>query len=282
MTETLARIPDAQSLYLRAASTLMRRPKGRPALPALAVQVKDIGVEAAHLQGYAQVCGFAESEQLPITFPHVMAGALHLHLLTQKPFPFPLLGLVHIRNEIAQRRALAADERFDLQVRVGESREVRQGIEFDLLTEALSGGEAVWSEVSTMLHRMPGPKGASQRPAPAPVALADYRSFSAPADIGRRYAQVSRDYNPIHLAPWSAKLFGFKRHIAHGMWSAAQCAALLQAELGREPQALSVQFKQPLFLPGRVALKFSRDGQGIAFALLASRADKVHLTGALR
>lgn len=281
MTETLSQIPDAQRLYLKAATTLTRRPKGRPTLPALEVQVKDVGADTRHLAEYREVCGFAGGETLPITFPHVMAGALHLHLLTQKPFPFPLLGLVHIRNDIRQTRALRADERFDLFVRIGESREVRQGIEFDMLTEAAVGGEAVWTETSTILHRIPGPKGQAPRPPAAPSALADYRSFTAPADIGRRYARVGRDYNPIHLAPLPAKLFGFKRHIAHGMWSLAHCAALLQPELGREPQALSVQFKQPLFLPGRVALKFNREGAGLAFALLSSRSDKVHLAGVL-
>lgn len=282
MTQTLTQIPDAQRLYLKAATTLTRRPKGRPTLPALEVQVNDVAVDARHLADYQEVCGFAAQDRLPITFPHVMAGALHLHLLTQKPFPFPLLGLVHIRNEIRQLRALAADERLDLHVRIGESREVRQGIEFDMLTEASSGGTAVWSETSTILHRIPGPKGPAQRPAPAPSTLADYRSFTAPADIGRRYARVGRDYNPIHLAPLSAKLFGFKRHIAHGMWSLAHCAALLEPELGCEPTVLSAQFKQPLFLPGRVALKFNREGDGLAFALLSSRSDKVHLAGVLR
>ncbi len=282
MTETLSQIPDAQRLYLKAATTLTRRPQGQPALPALEVRVCDVAVDGRHLADYREVCGFAESQTLPITFPHVMAGALHLHLLTQKPFPFPLLGLVHIRNDIRQSRALRADERFDVHVRIGESRAVRQGIEFDLLTEVASGGEPVWTETSTILHRIPGPKSQVPRPAPAPAALADYRSFTAPADIGRRYARVGRDYNPIHLAPLPAKLFGFKRHIAHGMWSLARCAALLQPELGHEPQALSVQFKQPLFLPGRVALRFTREEDGFAFALLSSRSDKIHLTGALR
>ncbi|MEQ1438312.1 MaoC/PaaZ C-terminal domain-containing protein [Fontimonas sp. SYSU GA230001] len=282
-TQTLSQIPDARRLFLKAATTIGRRPKGQPKLPALEVEVKDVGVDASHLASYAEVCGFANTERLPITFPHVMAGALHLHLLTQKTFPFPLLGLVHVRNEIRQQRALRPDERFDLRVRVGESRAVRQGIEFDLLTDLSIGEAPVWTEVSTILHRVPTPKAApAPRPAPAPSALSDYRSFTAAADIGRRYAPVGHDFNPIHLTPLAARLFGFKRHIAHGMWSLAHCAALLEAELPQAPRELAVQFKQPLFLPGRVTLKFRRGGDGIEFALLASRADKVHLTGSLR
>lgn len=282
-TQTLSQVPNARRLFLKAATTITRRPKGQPQLPSLEVEVKDVAVDAKHLAAYAGVCGFERIDRLPITFPHVMAGALHLHLLTQKAFPFPLLGLVHIRNEIRQRRALQPDERFDLRVRIGDSRAVRQGIEFDMLTDLTIAGEPVWTEVSTILHRVPGPKGAAgARPAPTPSALADYRSFTAAADIGRRYAPVGHDFNPIHLTPLAARLFGFKRHIAHGMWSLAHCAALLEGELAQAPAALSVQFKQPLFLPGRVTLKFNRGIDGIDFALLSSRSDKTHLAGTLR
>lgn len=283
-TQTLSQIPNARRLFLKAATTVTRRPKGEPQLPALEVEVKDVAVDAQHLAAYAQVCGFERTDRLPITFPHVMAGALHLHLLTQKAFPFPLLGLVHIRNDIRQQRALQPDERFDLRVRIGESRTVRQGVEFDMLTDLTVAGETLWTEVSTILHRRPGPQGApAPRPPPAPSPLADYRSFIAAADIGRRYAPVGHDFNPIHLAPLAARLFGFKRHIAHGMWSLAHCAALLEGELAQPPAALSVQFKQPLFLPGRVTLKFNRGADdSIEFALLSSRSDKTHLTGTLR
>src|SRR3546814_2307113 len=150
--------------------------------------------------------------------------------------------------------------------------------------------DLVWSELMTTLFRMPSPQKAASRPAPQPqiAALSEYIAVTAAADTGRRYAKVGKDFNPIHLTPFTARLFGFKRHIAHGMWTAAHCAALLSDRIEAEPTALDVQFRQPLFLPGRAALKFAHragsgsQGTGIDFALLASGADKVHLTGVLR
>jgi len=47
-------------------------------------------------------------------------------------------------------------------------------------------------------------------------------TFPVFKDTGLRFAAVVADYNPIHLYPWSAKLFGFKRAIAHGMFVAAK------------------------------------------------------------
>ena len=52
-----------------------------------------------------------------------------------------------------------------------------------------------------------------------------------PGDLGRRYAAVSGDRNPIHLYPLTAKALGFPRQIAHGMWSLARCVAALENRL---------------------------------------------------
>lgn len=87
--------------------------------------------------------------------------------------------------------------------------------------------------------------------------------------------------NPIHLSPLSARLFGYPRAIAHGMWSLARCAALLEPQLAGSPTRLDAAFKQPLFLPGRIALKHQAGAQGIDFSLLSRNADKVHLVGLL-
>ncbi len=290
MNTRLACMPSVPSLYLKAATTILRRPKDRLELPALGVEVSKVRVSGLQLANYRSICGFADSHHLPISFPHVMAAPLHMQLLTHAEFPLPLLGLVHVRNRISQRRGLGSGESFDFEVRLGESREVRQGLEFDILTSVRVDGEEVWSEVMTTLFRMGRPKQPAARPPPEQTAarLSEYVAVDAPADIGRRYAAVGKDFNPIHLTPLTARLFGFKRHIAHGMWSLAHCAALLAERVDGDPRRLDVQFRQPLFLPGRAALKFGyrssagdhRDG--IEFVLLASYGDKIHLTGVLR
>ena len=80
-------------------------------------------------------------------------------------------------------------------------------------------------------------------------------------DLGRRYAAVSGDHNPIHLYPLTAKALGFKRQIAHGMWSLARCVAAVENRL---PDAVTVDaaFKKPIFLPGSVAFGVSRHERG--------------------
>lgn len=284
MSEVLSAAPSPFSILLKAGSTARRKPKGKPELPKLSSAMQDVRVDAANLAGYNRVCGFEPRDTLPITYPQVMVSALHMHLMSKPEFPLPMLGLVHVRNHIEQTRLLRADEAFGVNVAIGESRDVRAGLEFDLLTEFSADGAVVWKAVTTILFRVPGPKGQGGKPpaAPAPQ-LSQYQSFDAPADIGRQYAKVSGDYNPIHMSALSAKLFGFPRAIAHGMWTLARVAALVESELaGKAPSTLDVQFKQPLLLPGKIAAKYQTGAGGIEFAVLARGSDKVHLTGSLR
>lgn len=283
MTQILQTPPSPLPIYLKAAMTAGRKPPPGVSLPPLQVALMNVRTDPARLDAYRQVCGLAEAPGLPLTYPQIAATGLHMHLMTQPQFPFPLLGLVHVRNRIRQTRPLGVDEAYDLHVSLGEVREARAGLEFDLLTEARVGDEAVWEASTTVLYRNRKPAAAGGKPPPPPAdtTLSEYRSFAAPADIGRRYARVSGDYNPIHLYPVTARLFGFSRAIAHGMWSLARCLGELEAELARTPRELEVQFKQPLLLPARLALKFRAQGDQISFALLSSSADKVHLSGSL-
>ncbi|MFJ1972959.1 MaoC family dehydratase [Streptomyces sp. NPDC087903] len=103
-------------------------------------------------------------------------------------------------------------------------------------------------------------------PEPLPV-LADWRLG---ADVGRRYGAVSGDRNPIHLHPLTARLFGFPRPIAHGMWTVARCLAAH----GTPPAVrIRAEFRAPVPLPGTVAYA----AEGGRFELRG--ADRVHLTG---
>lgn len=283
MALTLNKLPSAFSLYMGAMATSRRKPEGSIEIPTLEASMQNVQADARQLAGYNKVCGFKDSELLPITFPQVMVTGLQMYLMTQPQFPLPLLGLVHLRNSISQQRPLRADEAYNVIVKLGDSRENRAGLEFDLITEFSSGDEMLYRAVTTILYRKAAPKsGGKPKPEAPESQLSEYISFDAPADTGRRYASVGKDYNPIHLWAASAKLFGFPRAIAHGMWSLARCAALTQDRLKGQPKELHVQFKQPLLLPGKVAVKFNLQDDGVSFALLARNANKTHLTGSLR
>lgn len=284
MTHKLDRLPEAKPLLLKAAATITRKPRGNIVIPALGVEVQGVRADPARLAAYADLCGFAPADTLPITFPQVQAASLHMWLMTQPEFPLPLLGIVHLRNTFRQAAPLPADAAYTVRATLGESRRIRIGLEFDILTEYLDeSGAVAQSALMTVFHRMKTDESLPRVVPEAPrIGLADYASFDVPADQGRRYAPVGQDYNPIHLYALTARLFGFPRAIAHGMWALARCAGALESQLPAPARELNVQFRNPLLLPGKVALKFAGAAGGVNFALLSRRSDKLHLTGSIK
>lgn len=277
--------PSTAPLLWKAALSARRKPGATPEIPRNSVLLKNFVLSGDHIAAYNNICSLPEGT-LAITYPQVVAAPLHIHVMTQANFPLPLVGLVHLRNVITQHARLSPGTPYDVRVQVGDSRSTPQGIEVDLLTDYLADGAVQWSAVTTTLHRIKSKTRGSKPPPPPPSAVAaHYLPFEAPADTGRRYAAVAQDYNPIHLYPITAKFLGFDRAIAHGMWSVARSLGLLlpayAQQRGGAPARLSIQFKQPLFLPGRVTLKYLQAGQGMDFDLLAREGGKMHLSGRL-
>ncbi|MFD9702649.1 MaoC family dehydratase [Lentzea sp. NPDC059081] len=241
-------------MLLRAALTSFRRGETLAAQPVSST----LDVSLQHLAAYSSVCGFGLRDALPVTYPHVLGFPLQMKLMTGSGFPFPLPGLVHVANRVTQSRPLTVDEPLEITVSARDLRPHPQGTQVDVVT-SVSG---VWEGVSTYLRRTGGASGSGeelQRPTGSAV-------WRVPADIGRRYGAVSGDRNPIHLHPLGAKVFGFKRAIAHGMWTKARCVAALE---GRLPEAVTVdvRFKKPLFIPGRVEFSARENTDGWEFAV---------------
>src|SRR5690606_8670846 len=92
----------------------------------------------------------------------------------------------------------------------------RAGTQVDLVTEVDRDGETVWRGVSTYLAKGRTVAGAAaaepgERDVPALPPVAG--QWRLRPDVGRRYAAVSGDRNPIHTSALGAKLFGFPRAI---------------------------------------------------------------------
>jgi acyl dehydratase len=247
-------------------------------LPRLVVSRQRVAVDRSHVDAYARVCGFPRRDHLPLSYPHVLAFPLHLTLMTDRSFPFPAMGMVHLENTLTQHRPMTAAERHDVTVTAAHLRPHAKGRAFDIRTEVLVDGEVVWDEVSTYLRRGRG-SAEGERGLERPVVAGPGVEWRLGADLGRRYAAVSGDRNPIHLYAATAKAFGFSRQIAHGMWSKARCLAAVENRLPDHVR-VDVAFKTPVLLPATVRFTTARvEDSGLAFSLADPRTDAPHLVG---
>jgi acyl dehydratase len=248
-------------------------------VPDLVLTLKEVPVDRERLAAYDRVCMFPLRDDLPATYPHMLAFPLHLTLMTEPSFPFPALGLVHIANRIVQHRPIDSAAVLDLKVWATPLEPHPRGTQFTLRSEARVGEELVWEEDSRILKRGQPNEGARQeREPPGDEELPVAATWRLPGDLGRRYASVSGDFNPIHIHPLSAKLFGFPTAIAHGMWTQARCLAALDPRLP-DRFAVEVAFKKPILLPATVEFSEREHAAGIRFAVRGAGKGTPHLDG---
>ena len=261
------------SVYLRAAAGLLpgrRRPR---TLPGREVIGRGRPTDRDRLAAYNRVCGFRLTDTLPATYPHILAFPLAMDLMTAADFPFPVIGLIHVANRITLHRPIDAAEPLDITVGAVGLRDHERGSQFDIVATATRDGEVVWRGVSTYLRKhAQGDRPARRDQAQSPPATAVWQ---VPAKVGPEYAAVSGDRNPIHTSRVGARLFGFPRPIAHGMWSKARCLAALEGRLP-ERYTVDVQFRAPILLPGTVEFAAAAVEGGWEFGL---RSGRPHLAG---
>lgn len=247
-----------------------------------------IRLDAAAIAAYAKVCGDQSEHGVPLLYPQMLTFPLAMAYFASSFCPWPALGTVHLANRVQQHAPLQVGDVLDVEMRPGLLQAHEKGQVFTLEFQIWKDQVMVWEATQTLLRLgVPSPSGppyasALQNAQPLSVQT----SFMADSNIGRRYGRVSGDLNPIHLSALSAKLFGFRHAIAHGMWTQARALA---AMLPRQPLAQAevlVEFKTPLYLPSRATLWSTRAVPGhlphnALFEVRNAKGDKPHLRASL-
>jgi acyl dehydratase len=209
-------------------------------------------IDPRQLRRYRQALGFRD-EGIPLTYYYLLAQRAHVATMLDDAFPFRLPGTVHTENAL---RALA-EPRTDVPLVLSTSVNIRPPAEngaviAELETVARQQGTDIFTCRSTYLlvRGQRNPRRAREDKADLPV-LTGWR---IPRGMGRAYARISGDWNPIHLWTWSAKLMGLQRPIIHGMHTLARACAELEQACGRRILALEGRFRAPAPLGSELIL----------------------------
>ena len=209
-------------------------------------------IDPHQLRRYRQALGFRD-DGIPLTYYYLLAQRAHVATMLDDAFPFRLPGTVHTENAL---RALAEPLR-DVPLVLATTVTIRPPAEngavvAELDTVARQQDTVVFTCRSTYLVvRGQRRQGRARQDAKALPVLTGWR---IPRGMGRAYARISGDWNPIHLWTWSARLMGMKRPIIHGMHTLARACAELEQACGRRILALEGRFRAPVPLGSELVL----------------------------
>ncbi|MCH7383571.1 hypothetical protein MMP71_06865 [Acinetobacter dispersus] len=280
-TRHFSQLPKPYLAYPKVIQGLIfKKPKGEKVLPQVEYVVDTLKIDAKHLESYNEICGFKNDGFVPAIYLAVLSQSLQMHMMTSEAFPFPILGLVHIRNQIKQTRKIAVNEQITLSCKFGELKQHDKGLQFDFITTAKVAGEVVMENLTTYLSRQKTEKKAGEKAKDTQEPAYQLQAeWNISENTGRRYAVISGDFNLIHIHAVTAKAFGFKQAIAHGMWSKAKALASIELPAAYEAD---VWFKLPMFLPSTVEFLTAAEPKQTDFLIRNVKSKKPHVAGTVK
>ena len=212
------------------------------------------GLDQAHVARYCQALGFAPGA-VPLPYWYLPVQRAHMATLLSDDFPYRLAGMVHVENELTAHAQAPLEAPVTLATRIDVLPPTASGAVYCALeTVGSSNGEPIFTCTSKYLAVRGARSGKARGERPAVQQGAVIDSWTLGPSSGRDYARISGDWNPIHLAPWSARLMGLPAPVIHGMHSLGKTCAALEKMTGRPVASISVRFTAPVPLGEPVVL----------------------------
>ncbi len=206
------------------------------------------------------------AQALPPTFYVTWAMAALGEAIVKLPLPYDYARVLHSASEVRYSRPLCIDETAEYTTRVtsidDNPRRAKIRVE-SIVTERDSRGPEIFRNTMELHVPKPAPKQAGAKPKrPDPPAIADdMRAISdlrMPARLGRQYALVAGDFNPVHWSRLAARSMGFKSTFVQGYCTKALLAHGLIRQILRGAAdrlvSLRVEFRKPILLPATVTI----------------------------
>lgn len=297
----------AQAAIYSPSTALKVAPFDLPVLPDIVLE-KTVQINNKHCDKYNQLTEWKIGIAAVIhpNYIQTLSLPMQIQMMVTDPFPFKPMGLVHVANKIDVSFLPEQNASLQLSTAFGDVYYHRRGWLFEVITQAEVGGVMAVKGTSYYLARKKHSAEVNKYHQDTGSALPSWildmghnkhtHEISSvdlvfQADTGRRYAKVSGDYNPIHLYPYTAKLLGFNKAIAHGMFSKAWAVSKVaqQRDFYKTHCCLKTVFMQPITLPLQTQLisskKLSDNDQSptLYFSLNSNKRSKnhAHLVGSV-
>lgn len=280
-------LPTLPTMLLRSVPTMLlrKRPAQEPGDIELKLQAP--AIDRVHLAKYCQAFTHFKSA-VPLTYFYLLAQRAHLAAMLSPEFPWPILGMVHVANTMVYHQAPEFGKPLELRVLIEmpERPSTRKRVRPVYRVSFYQQQTLLVECVSTYQVGAGAPPVRGRRrevPAPELTGFSRTELWQLDSQLGRSYAHLSGDYNPIHLHPWLSRWFGFSRPIIHGMYSVACAQADLEMVLQAPVIAIDIAFRRPLILPANARCYYRTDNMSEGHLIITDPlATKAYLDGTFK
>lgn len=264
--------------------------------PDLRLTWSNYRIDPAAAVRLAAICGIdgnhSDSTRSAMLYPQVTGFRLIMAMLTHPSWPLPIWNALQVRNRITLHGPLPEASAAHLEVRPSGWRVLAKGLEIDLHTTLVHGGQLRWDSVVTFYYRglygdaaeygetlgapANSPNGGAESPGAATV------RWNVGDGHRRAFAKLTGDYNGLHQWNAYARRLGFPAAFPHPQRVLGQALAHLPVA-DQAPLTLDLWIKGPVCFGRDVVLRHwpATAGTGHRFALSLVGESRPALVGTL-
>lgn len=233
----------------------------------------NIRIPQNKIKNFRKLFSLNKQQELPISYAFIAVFPYLIKVFTDKRFALSPIGLIHLSSEFIEHQQIDYAAPFDIKILIKQNSSDDRGKLINIETKLYQNGILSVSNNNTMLKRLKQKSGKrhSQNKRVNNF-TGELLGVITRGEI-LRYSKVSADFNPIHVSSLMAKLLGFPKAIAHGMY----LLNLAITKSGIQPNYLLVAFKKPCFINTTTEINREKDK-----VIVFSDADKLHLDIAFR
>lgn len=220
-----------------------------------------------------------------LSYLYILAQRAQLATLIDTDFLYSIPGLIHIRNELRMDSPPAFNKCIEQQVGIkfegkGQGRLRRILFEVAMVQDGRQVAHNLSVYVVNNSNNLSIKKAASKTQKLEFANALMSETWPLAENIGRQYAKLSGDFNPIHLHSALSRWYGFPRPIVQGMYLVARAEARILWQIQRPLHAISVKFRNPVSLPSKPSFHLiSEKPAGGEFYITSAQNSSSHIEG---
>ena len=278
----MEKLPELNTLILPAFLTIKRSKRFKAAVYSNACSFSLPHIESKKLKKYKAF--FDLREEFPLSYFYLLSQSAQVKQMLNKNFPLPIPGMIHLETHMTY---LAEPmEEVALQIVsdvIIDNKE--EGSLLPLFIESYfqNGIKIVEARSRYLVKRKSNRKKIKlEIEEESESDASNWLTFkwALKNNIGIKYARLSGDYNPIHIATPLAWLFGFKKKIIHGWYLLSRAVSEIEKETNMPAKSIEVNFLKAVNFPSKLDFEFRLSNRrNLEFRIKRKKDDEASVSG---